>query len=344
MVNFELLINQQMGQYSSGLLVVDENIDTRQLNLQHGWQALTNRFDQQKQLLKSGWTSSFSDFAWPEGFAPEAIIYRISKEKAVVNHLINLAAEKLTDGAKFVLLGDRSEGIKSYSKSAQKRLSGDRSEKKLGGDSWIVELSVGASRGVELDDQDYAKVRSVSQVGMHSLLSKPGVYGWKKVDKGSEQLIQRLPFMLQSQLPLGNLTLLDLGSGSGYLSLAAAGTQTQISATDNNAAAALATRQTLQQAGMDVDFHFSDAGAELDSKFDLILCNPPFHSGFGVDYDLTDRFSKNAARLLKADGRACFVVNQHVPLKRIASNYFNAVELDQDSGSFCTYLLTKPKI
>jgi 16S rRNA (guanine1207-N2)-methyltransferase len=343
MANFESLINQEIHANPNGLLIVDENLNPQQLQSASGWQTLTNRFDQQQALLDKGWRCSLSDYHWPTDFDTDLVLFRISKEKAVVNHLINLAAEHLKPNARVILLGDKSEGIKSYAKNAQKRLNGDRSETKLGGESWRVELTVGQTSGAPLDDQHYPQLRDITQVGKYLLRSKPGVYGWKKIDSGSQQLVERLPHMLNRELPIGSERVLDLGCGSGYLTLATCSEASIITATDNNAAAIHATQATLADAHFKAKVCLSNAGEELASEYDLILCNPPFHSGFGIDYDLTDRFSKNAARLLAAEGQACFVVNQHVPLKRIASSYFESVELDQDTGNFCTYLLTKPK-
>ena len=343
MANFESLINQEIQASPNGLLIVDENLNPQLLQAASGWQALTNRFDQQQALLDQAWHCSLSDFEWPVGFTTDLVLFRISKEKAVVNYLINLVAEQLQPGARLILFGDKSEGIKSYAKNGQKRLNGDRSEAKLGGDSWRVELTVGKTTGIPLDDQNYHQVREVTKVSEYSLLSKPGVYGWKKIDQGSQQLIERLPSMIDRELPIGSDRVLDLGCGSGYLTLASCSQATHITATDNNAAAIKATQATLETAGFKAELCLTNAGEELASEYDLILCNPPFHSGFGIDYDLTDRFSKNAAKLLATKGQACFVVNQHVPLKRIASRYFESVALDQDTGKFCTYLLTKPK-
>ena len=346
MVELETLINLELNKplaSGHGLLVVDENIDTQKLQTRHDWLALTNRYDQAERLQRAGWRVDFNDFKWPDNPSIQHLLIRVPKEKAVIHHLINLAGTHLDPGHSIVLLGAKSEGIKSIAKHAQHYLGGAREEQKIGGDIWRIELTVGQSLGAPLNDQNYSTLVEVSQVGKHLLLSKPGVYGWKKIDKGSQLLIERLPGMLGRPLPLGDTNVLDLGCGSGYLSLACCSTLTSIVATDNNSAAVNATEATLETAGLKASVIPSDAGSGLEGGFDLILCNPPFHSGFGIDYDLTDRFSKNSANLLHDSGCACFVVNQHVPLKRIASEYFHDVILDVDTGNFCTYKLQRPK-
>ncbi len=327
------------------LLVADENIDAHQLRPK-GTQdlALTNRWDQFRSLKSAGWKVHFSDFDWPAELPLHSrFIYRISKERAVAYHLINQAAEHLAPDSEMFLLGRKGEGIKTYAKKAQQRLGGERSEEKLNKDLWLVRLTVGKQLGELLDDQQYSQLREVTQIGNRVLRSKPGVFGWNKIDQGSQLLIEQLPLVLNCSLPLGKLSVLDLGCGSGYLTLASCSAETQILSTDNNAAALEVTTDNLKQAQLNFRVTPSDAGKELNEKFDLILCNPPFHSGFGVDHDLTDKFSREASRLLATGGTALFVVNQHVPLSRIALNHFRQVNLVINNGHFCVYSLTNSK-
>jgi 16S rRNA (guanine1207-N2)-methyltransferase len=103
--------------------------------------------------------------------------------------------------------------------------------------------------------------------------------------------------------------------------------------TDNNAAAILAASHNCKTHSLTAEIVAADAGNTLEASFDLILCNPPFHQGFNIDGDLTDKFLASAQRLLKHDGCALFVVNQFIPLERKAQNLFRRIELlTQEQG------------
>lgn len=324
------------------LLIADENIDLEQIHQQPD-RLLTNRFDQHQHAIQKGWRSEFSDYKWPDALeGPISVIYRISKEKAVVKHLLNCAQLSLQKGSQLTLIGHKGEGFKSISKLARNALNGECQERKVAGDLWMAQIIVGDREKPE--DDDYFRIRPVAELDQHTLYAKPGMFGWQKLDPGSTLLLEQLPDIIGLPLPLGNISLLDLGCGSGYLALASAGADTRVVATDNNAAAIECCQYNLQQAELKASVLPTNAGTELEDRFDLILCNPPFHSGFRVDHGLTDKFSKQAARLLKPNGKAVFVVNQHVPLGTIARRYFYQVELHTDNGSFCVYSLTQPRI
>jgi len=188
-----------------------------------------------------------------------------------------------------------------------------------------------------LDDSDYDQPRSIAPDSGLTLLSKPGLFGWNKVDVGSALLIKQL----QQLSPLLNPpnSCVDLGCGYGYLTIAAAslGNLKSINhwmLTDNNAAALQLAKQNLLNNQLTGEVIAADAGRGIGRKTDLLLCNPPFHQGFGIDGDLTDKFLVSAKRLLSPQGLALFVVNQFIPLERKAAPLFGEVKLVVDNGSF----------
>ncbi len=88
--------------------------------------ALSNRCDVVQVLQYAGHTALLSDFSfapWSED-SLDTVVYRISKEKAVVHHVINAAVACLRPGGELWLIGDRQEGIKTYLDKAVQRAGG----------------------------------------------------------------------------------------------------------------------------------------------------------------------------------------------------------------------------
>ncbi|KEA64907.1 Ribosomal RNA small subunit methyltransferase [Marinobacterium lacunae] len=316
------------------LWIADENIPSDLCAPVSDVEVVGNRYDLIQALRAQGWPAEFSDFDLRarNDASLDRIVYRISKEKPVVHHLINEAARLLKPGGELILIGDKSEGIKTYSRKAQQCLGGHRDERKEGS-IWRISLSRGQNNPEWLDDQDYRQLRPMTLDDGAPYLTKPGLYGWNKVDRGSAFLIEQLPAMTGHSLPLQS-RVLDLGCGFGYLALNACATDAQLTCTDNNAAALQACRANLEQRGFNASVIASNAGTGLQPGFDIILCNPPFHAGFGIEGDLTDRFLAQAQRLLAPGGIACFVVNLHIPLERKASGRFAQIRCHADNGHF----------
>jgi len=337
-----LLVQELCRPGARGLWLVDENIPADPCPPQAGLAVVGNRFDLIQALQQRGWTAEFSDFELEP--RPDAslqrIVYRVSKEKPVVHHLINQAARLLEPDGELILIGDKSEGIKTYSRKAQQRLGGDRQERKEGS-IWRALLTRGRAVGEPLDDQEYRRLRPLTLDQGEPYLTKPGLYGWNKIDRGSAFLLEQLPAMLGTELPLRG-RVLDLGCGFGYLALNACDADTLLTCTDNNAAALLACRENLAQRGLHGKVVAGDAGLGLSPGFDTILCNPPFHAGFGIEGDLTDRFLEQTRRLLAPGGNACFVVNLHIPLERKAAGRFARIRCHADNGHFKLIHLSHP--
>jgi 16S rRNA (guanine1207-N2)-methyltransferase len=273
----------------------------------------------------------------------DTVFYRVSKEKPVVHRLINQLAHYLKPDGCFYVSGYKKEGTKTYIDKAGKYL-GFVEEKKLGGKtSMIALLRRDQEYREELDDKNYTALHDIKMADGSTVSSKPGVYGWQKEDRGSVFLIENLPNVLERIAEKNEVTkIADLGCGYGYLSLMASKLiDAHFYATDNNVAAVKCCRENFKRYEVNGDVSLDNCGSQLGSDYDLVLCNPPFHQGFDVDSDLSDRFLRSAARALKKGGVAYFVVNAFIPLEIKASRYFSRVDFVANNRSFKLLLLQK---
>lgn len=323
------------------LWLADENLLSANLSAQDNTLVITNRIDLENHLKRQGWKVFFSDYdlSIVEDSSLDRVIYRVSKEKPVVHYLINQAFRCLKADGQLFLAGDKSEGIKTYFSKAQK-LFGSGECTKADKDTWLATLN---KQNIEfsnpLDDKDYPSLRISASDERFEYYSKPGVFGWDKIDKGSAYLIEHLDNFLMT-LPEPPKNALDLGCGYGYLSLNLQHLDIPVTATDNNAAAILACERNFNRYPINGKVVAASCAQGIQEKFDLIICNPPFHAGFSTDGDLTDRFVKAAYDRLNSRGIACFVTNLHIPLERKATRYFHQAEVIAANGNFKLVRLT----
>lgn len=326
------------------LLLADENTLNSIALLQNreSLRVISNRFDVAAQLNKNSLPCEFNDFDL-NGIADlslDAIFYRISKEKPVVNHIINQARLKLKSGGSLIFCGYKSDGTKSYYDKARKVFDGGASLKK-DGDNYTAYLTA-SSRTAScepLDEKDYRTLRPSLDINGQSAHSKPGLFGWDKIDKGSEYLIEQLKTEKDS---ISAKSLLDLGCGYGYLTLASTDLDIEYRcATDNSAAALMACRKNFDLHGLAGDVIGADCADSISRQFDLILCNPPFHQGFSTDGDLTDKFLAAIYRLLSTKGCAFLVANLFVAIEKKAPSHGLQAQQLARNGSFKVFKLIR---
>jgi 16S rRNA (guanine1207-N2)-methyltransferase len=312
-------------------------------------QVISNRWDVAQQAIQKNYSTLFNDFdlSTIADDSLDAIFYRISKEKPLVHHVFNQSWRCLKPGGSIYLAGYKNEGIKTFVDKLAALLGDTQKAVKDGALYTAQLLKKNNYSQAGLDDQQYPLLR-IHEINSHDknaekmlvplkFFSKPGLFGWNKIDQGSELLIRHLHLLaLAESTPQ---TCLDLGCGYGYITLAAAPNPIcrpikSWTLTDNNAAALLAAEKNLISAGLDGKVIAADCASEINETFDLILSNPPFHQGFTPDADLTEKFVKAASRLLSRQGIAFFVVNQFVPLETKASAYFSRISLLHKEAGF----------
>lgn len=151
-----------------------------------------------------------------------------------------------------------------------------------------------------------------------------GVFAGTSVDIGTRALLG----VLDRVAPFHSAV--DLGCGTGILAMAlarqqaAAGrTAARVLATDESAAAVASARLTARANGFDPDVDLiagvgiqvtrDDAASRVpDRSADLVVLNPPFHTGATVHSGVSTRLFEAAARILRPDGELWTVFNSHL--------------------------------
>jgi 16S rRNA (guanine1207-N2)-methyltransferase len=298
--------------------------------------AISNRLEIARGAEAAGIDCQFNDFDF-SAFSDnsfDGVLFRISKERASSHHIINQSLKLLKPNGKLVLSGEKNDGIKSYVKQASKLFSTSVNAEKHG-KAYIASIPLNATESTPLNDKNYSQLRPIQFSDNLCLQTKPGIFGWDKIDRGSAFLIDYLPAFLKDYKSAPQ-TLLDLGCGYGYIALSASEFGfNRVMATDNNAAALLAAQENLKPlCHLKWDTLATDAGDKITESFDTILCNPPFHSGFAVDDQLAIKFLSQTKRLLNRSGRALFVVNTFIPLEHKAKPFFTQIDVMANNGSF----------
>ncbi len=113
------------------------------------------------------------------------------------------------------------------------------------------------------------------------------------------------------------LDVVDLGSGNGSVALAIldALPEAHVLATDNHADAVVSSSLTLREferAGRARVTWEDGACHQKDASADVVLLNPPFHTGHAIDATLVQGLLDDARRLLRPGGRLYMVHNNHL--------------------------------
>ena len=166
--------------------------------------------------------------------------------------------------------------------------------------------------------------------------SLPGIYGWNKIDHGSQILISTLPDLQGVGA--------DLGSGYGYLShqvLLKNSGVSRIHLVEADSRALICARHNLETSQDRCHYHWLDVTAlecrESLPPLDWILMNPPFHEGALVDHNKGKEFIETASALLKPGGQLYLVANAFLAYEDLLKALFKNTKkvLTQEGFKVC---------
>jgi 16S rRNA (guanine1207-N2)-methyltransferase len=142
----------------------------------------------------------------------------------------------------------------------------------------------------------------------------PGMFSHDRVDAGSKLLANILPADLSGRVA-------DFCAGWGYLSAEVAARFTGITALDLYEAdfASLEAAKTNLAAvqSLPIQYFWHDFLSEpVETRYDAIVMNPPFHQGRAAEPEIGSRLIAVAAKALKNRGRLFLVANKGLPYEK----------------------------
>jgi 16S rRNA (guanine1207-N2)-methyltransferase len=252
----------------------------------------------------------------------DLVLSHLPRGRAVQEELIRGAAWVLRPGGRFYLVAHKRAGVKGAIACARE----------VFGRCGVVRQKKGyhvalAERPADLQPQppaDSTVTRTVTLDGVETtLVSKPGVFAWDRVDAGTAALVGAM------EIGAGD-RVLDLGCGTGLAGLAAArrAAAGQVVLVDADVRAVESARRTLAANGIaNAEVLVSDCGsAASERRFDAVVTNPPFHQGVGVEYAVARQFVRDAARVLERGGRLFLVANRFLRYGELIREVFGNVE------------------
>lgn len=166
----------------------------------------------------------------------------------------------------------------------------------------------------------------------------PAAFSSDGIDEGSRLLAGHFDPKLKGYAA-------DFGAGWGYLShrlLAACPKIAQVEVIEAEATALAAARANIKDTR--AVFHWQDVRDQPPRgvQYDLVVTNPPFHTGRQADHALGAMFIERAAASLRPKGRLLLVANRHLPYETVLRARFRTVQSLEETPRFKVYSAMHP--
>ncbi len=266
-----------------------------------------------------------------------AVIIQIPKGRLLSRRWLVQAYNALALSGNLYLVGSNRWGIESVIKDAQSLFGRGRILAYKKGNR----LAHFSKRLHEVPEPDWAHAAgiephtwvefSIPIEGLsYPIRSLPGIFSFDHLDAGTEMLLVTV------QIPPG-AKVLDAGCGYGIIGLfAAIKGAGMVHLIDNNLLALAACRETLSINNISNAQVFAGdlLNPLLPDKYDLILSNPPFHSGMAVDYQIAQSMIEASHQALNPGGHLVIVANRFIRYDRLIKEIYGNITILAESGKF----------
>lgn len=280
---------------------------------------------------------------FPADVTADVVLIRIPKDRASLMVLISDAFARLRVGGRCYLAGASSEGVKGAARSLGDMFGRVETLAHGGGCRVVLAVKRGdvaalgsaadVSRAIEVERSGdmFTVVQTTVRGEPVTLYTLPGVFSREHADEATLLLADTM------QIEDGD-DVLDLGCGAGALGLVAASLtpRGRVVMVDADVEAVRCAACGASTAGLpNATALASDvASAVIDQRFDVVVTNPPFHTGKATDLDVPLQFIADAFTVLRPGGSLYLVANRTLPYERALQATFGGFEVIRDTPRF----------
>jgi 16S rRNA (guanine1207-N2)-methyltransferase len=278
-------------------------------------------FDSEKAL--------FAERATP---APSALVF-LPKSKALIAMTLAFASKAVVEGGTIVLAGAKHAGIESAKKLYEANVG--PVEQKIVGNHSALYIGKNAQFGAGKTLENFLSYSPLIYKDVPIEVAQlPGVFSAGALDAGTKLLLDNMPFHKKR--------VLDMGCGAGVIGTIykKLSPQSEVIMADASMLAVEASKRTAAKNDTEVQVLLSDLFSAIKGSFDLVLCNPPFHTGVDTDYSFIERFAKDVRARLTRHGEVYTVANSFLSYESKLSKGIGATEILVDDGKFRVYKST----
>jgi 16S rRNA (guanine1207-N2)-methyltransferase len=275
-------------------------------------------------------THIFAPFIIAKDLATDVVIY-MPKAKAQLSMLLNMAAALLKEGGRLHLVGETKVGIKSAAKLMTRY--GDVQKMDSARHCSLLTCHVTATDTLFSIDDWSIDLDYELKEHQWKIMSLPGVFSHGALDKGTRMLLEKLPSALPHHV-------LDFACGAGVIGsyLMTVCKTINLSLLDVSALALFCTAHTLHRNQQHGQLIAANNLHGVNGKFNMIVTNPPFHTGVNTDYTVTRDFIATAQQHLFKNSHLYMVANRFLPYPELLAEQFNKVHTVAQDTQFSVYL------
>lgn len=260
----------------------------------------------------------------------ESAVVFLPKSKALIDMTLALVSGKVALGGTVVLAGANDAGIGSAKKIFEKNI-GPVDQKIVGNHSALyVGKNKRLSANKKIEDFFSYFPLSYGDVSIE-VANLPGIFSIDELDEGTKLLLDAISY--------DRTKILDVGCGAGVIGsiYKKKNPKSDVTMSDSSILAVMTSKKTLEKNNIESEVVLSDVFLGIEGQFDLILCNPPFHTGVETDYSFIERFAVGAKKHLKKNGEVWIVANSFLPYRDRLEKNIGPTDIVTDGKKFRIY-------